>query len=85
MNDVRELLGQAADDAGRPVISTEAVFAKAARVRWRRRAAVTATAVCAVAAGAFVVPQLTSGRPPRGPRPWGPWPRRPVARPGTCC
>ncbi|MFF7336455.1 hypothetical protein ACFZAT_03855 [Streptomyces sp. NPDC008163] len=66
MNDVRELLGQAADDAGRPVISTEAVFAKAARVRWRRRTAVTATAVCAVAAGAFVVPQLASG--PASPR-----------------
>lgn len=61
MNDVRELLGRAADDAGRPVISTEAVFAKAGRVRWRRRAAVTATAVCAVAAGAFVVPQLSPG------------------------
>ncbi|MCX0245994.1 hypothetical protein [Streptomyces drozdowiczii] len=66
MSDVRELLGKAADEAGRPVISTEAVFAKAARVRWRRRAAVTATAVCAVAAGAFVVPQLTSG--PASPR-----------------
>ncbi|TRV76228.1 hypothetical protein FKN01_18915 [Streptomyces sp. 130] len=59
-DDVRELLGRAAEDAGRPVISTEAVYAKAARVRWRRRAAVTVTAVCAVAAGAFVVPQLTS-------------------------
>jgi len=60
-DDVRELLGRAAEDAGRPVISTEAVYAKAGRVRWRRRAAVTATAVCAVAAGAFAVPQLTSG------------------------
>ncbi|MGW1181269.1 hypothetical protein ACWD7Y_10655 [Streptomyces drozdowiczii] len=61
MSDVRELLGRAAEDAGRPVISTEAVYAKAARVRWRRRAGVSAAAVCAVAAGAFVVPQLTSG------------------------
>ncbi|MFJ7625394.1 hypothetical protein ACIQZN_02745 [Streptomyces sp. NPDC097595] len=60
MNDVRELLGRAADDAGRPVISTEAVYAKAGRVRRQRRAAVSATAVCAVAAGAFLVPQLTS-------------------------
>ncbi|WP_328902341.1 hypothetical protein OHR86_22645 [Streptomyces sp. NBC_00441] len=66
MNDVRELLGKAADDAGRPVISTEAVYAKAARVRWRRRTAVSAAAVCAVAAGAFVVPQLSSA--PAGPR-----------------
>ncbi|MCM2411783.1 hypothetical protein [Streptomyces sp. RKAG290] len=61
MNDVRELLGRAAEDAGQPVISTEAVYARAARVRWRRRAAVSAAAVCAVAAGAFVVPGLTSG------------------------
>ncbi|WP_330240701.1 hypothetical protein [Streptomyces sp. NBC_00525] len=59
-DDVRELLGRAAEDAGRPVISTEAVYARAARVRWRRRAAVSAAAVCTVAAGAFVVPQLSS-------------------------
>ncbi|WP_406284098.1 hypothetical protein [Streptomyces sp. NBC_00209] len=66
MNDVRELLGKAADDAGRPVISTEAVYAKAGRVQWRRRTAVSATAVCAVAAGAFLVPQLSSA--PASPR-----------------
>ncbi|MFC8538653.1 hypothetical protein ACFUJY_32700 [Streptomyces sp. NPDC057249] len=65
-DDVRELLGRAAEDAGQPVISTEAVYAKAGRVRWRRRTAVSVTAVCAVAAGAFVVPQLTSG--PASPR-----------------
>ncbi|MEU5821257.1 hypothetical protein [Streptomyces sp. NPDC047803] len=59
-NDVRELLEKAAEDAGQPVVSTEAVYAKAARVRWRRRTAVSAAAVCAVAAGAFVVPQLSS-------------------------
>ncbi|MFE7579806.1 hypothetical protein ACFU5Z_34180 [Streptomyces sp. NPDC057521] len=63
MNDVRELLGRAADDAGRPVISTEAVYTKAARVRWRRRTAVSATAVCAVAAGVFLVPQLSGSAP----------------------
>ncbi|THA70328.1 hypothetical protein E6P78_10200 [Streptomyces sp. A0958] len=63
MNDVRELLGRAAEEAGRPVISTEAVYAKAARVRWRRRAAVSAGAVCTVALGAFVVPQLSSSAP----------------------
>ncbi|MEU2020983.1 hypothetical protein ABZ565_02200 [Streptomyces sp. NPDC016469] len=59
-DDVRELLGRAAEDAGRPVVSTEAVYAKAARVRWRRRTAASVTAVCAVAAGAFLVPQLSS-------------------------
>ncbi|WNI22497.1 hypothetical protein [Streptomyces sp. ITFR-16] len=65
MSDVRELLGRAAEDAGSPVISTEAVYAKAARVRWRRRAAVSAAAVCAVAGGAFVVPALSGEQPSR--------------------
>lgn len=65
MNDVRELLGRAAEDAGQPVISTEAVYSEAARVRWRRRAAVSAAAVCAVAAGAFVVPGLSAGQAPQ--------------------
>ncbi|WP_406454722.1 hypothetical protein OG782_25595 [Streptomyces sp. NBC_00876] len=65
MNDVRELLGRAAEDAGRPVISTEVVYARAARVRRRRRAAVSAAAVCAVAAGAFVVPGLLADPAPR--------------------
>ena len=64
MSDVRELLGRAAEDAGQPVISTEVVYAKAGRVRRRRRAAVSAAAVCAVAAGAFVLPGL-SGQTPR--------------------
>ncbi|MEW2177064.1 hypothetical protein AB0890_12135 [Streptomyces sp. NPDC005406] len=62
MNDVRELLGRAAEDAGQPVISTEVVYARAARVRRRRRVAVSAAAVCAVAAGAFVVPGLSAGQ-----------------------
>lgn len=62
MNDVRELLGRAAEDAGKPVISTEGVYARAARVRRRRRVAVSAAAVCAVAAGAFVVPGLSAGQ-----------------------
>lgn len=62
MNDVRELLGRAAEGAGQPVISTEGVYAKAARVRRRRRVAVSAAAVCAVAAGAFVVPGLSAGQ-----------------------
>lgn len=63
MNDVHELLGRAAEDAGQPVISTETVYAKAGRVRTRRRAAVSAAAVCAVAAGAFVVPGLAGQSP----------------------
>nr|WSW66836.1 hypothetical protein OG461_11880 [Streptomyces sp. NBC_00995] len=62
MSDVRELLGRAAEDAGTPVISTELVYARAARVRRRRRVAVSAAAVCAVAAGAFVVPGLSAGQ-----------------------
>ncbi|WP_406092647.1 hypothetical protein [Streptomyces sp. NBC_01013] len=62
MNDVRELLGRAAEDAGQPVISTEVIYARAARVRRRRRVAVSAAAVCAVAAGAFVVPGLPAGQ-----------------------
>ncbi|MFE9854062.1 hypothetical protein [Streptomyces sp. NPDC005780] len=61
MNDVRELLGRAAEEAGRPDISTEEVYARAARVRRRRRVAVSAAAVCAVAAGAFVVPGISAG------------------------
>lgn len=65
MSEVRELLGRAAKDAGQPVISTEAVYARAARVRWRRRAGGSAAAVCAVAAGAFVVPGLSSGPAPQ--------------------
>ncbi|MGW0935417.1 hypothetical protein [Streptomyces sp. NPDC002666] len=61
MNDVRELLGRAAEEAGRPAISTEEVYARAARVRRRRRVAVSAAAVCAVAAGAFLVPGISAG------------------------
>lgn len=62
MNDVRELLERAAEDAGQPAISAEVVYARAARVRRRRRVAVSAAAVCAVAAGAFVVPGLSAGQ-----------------------
>ncbi|MGW1731862.1 hypothetical protein OG830_25960 [Streptomyces sp. NBC_00121] len=60
MNDVRELLGRAAEHAGQPVISTEVVYARAARVRWRRRATVAAAAFAVVAAGAVAVPGLGS-------------------------
>ncbi|MEU1490723.1 hypothetical protein ABZ456_10775 [Streptomyces sp. NPDC005776] len=61
MNDVRELLERAAEEAGQPAVSAEVVYARAARVRRRRRVAVSAAAVCAVAAGAFVVPGLSAG------------------------
>ncbi|MET9662546.1 hypothetical protein [Streptomyces sp. NPDC006510] len=61
MNDVRELLGRAAEDAGQPEISTRAVYARAARVRLRRRGAVSAAALAVVAAGAVAAPGLASG------------------------
>ncbi|OKK03301.1 hypothetical protein AMK26_17340 [Streptomyces sp. CB03234] len=61
MSDVRDLLGRAAEDAGRPMISTEAVYAKAARVRWRRRTAASVAALAVVGAGAFSLPGLISG------------------------
>ncbi|MFJ5719457.1 hypothetical protein [Streptomyces sp. NPDC093149] len=61
MNDVRELLGRVAEEAGRPVISTQAVYAGAARVRLRRRLTVSAAALAVVAAGAAAVPGLASG------------------------
>ncbi|MCX5399675.1 hypothetical protein [Streptomyces sp. NBC_00102] len=57
-DDVKNLLERAAADAGRPVLSTEAVWAGAARVRFRRRAAVSCAALAVVAAGAVAVPQL---------------------------
>ncbi|MFE2090175.1 hypothetical protein [Streptomyces sp. NPDC059460] len=60
MSDVKELLGRAAEHAGQPVISTEGVYAKAARVRWRRRATVAAAAFGVVTAGALAVPGLTA-------------------------
>ncbi|MGW1407434.1 hypothetical protein [Streptomyces sp. NPDC002403] len=57
-NDVHELLGRAADDAGQPATTTRTVYAGAARVRLRRRVTVSVAAVAAVAAGAVVVPNL---------------------------
>ncbi|MFD6534135.1 hypothetical protein [Streptomyces sp. NPDC060184] len=56
--DVKNLLEKAAADAGRPVLSTEAVYAGAARVRFRRRAAVSCAALAVVAAGAVGIPRL---------------------------
>ncbi|MDX3379251.1 hypothetical protein PV390_33160 [Streptomyces sp. ME02-6991-2A] len=55
MNDVHELLGRAADDAGTPALSTGTVYARAARIRRRRRALVSAAALTVVAAGALTV------------------------------
>ncbi|MEU0359776.1 hypothetical protein [Streptomyces cyaneofuscatus] len=55
MKDVHELLGRAADDAGTPALSTGTVYARAARIRRRRRALVSAAALTVVAAGALTV------------------------------
>ncbi|WP_327177923.1 hypothetical protein OG599_23355 [Streptomyces sp. NBC_01335] len=60
-DDVRNLLERAAADAGRPGLSTRAVYAGAARVRFRRRAAVSCAALAVVAAGAVAVPRLNQG------------------------
>ncbi|MGC5529369.1 hypothetical protein [Streptomyces sp. SR-10] len=57
MNDVRELLGRAAEGAGKPAFSAGAVYAKAARIRRRRRAAASAAVLVVVAAGAFTLPR----------------------------
>ncbi|MFF7363316.1 hypothetical protein [Streptomyces sp. NPDC008125] len=57
-DDVKYLLERAAADAGRPVLSAEAVYAGAARVRFRRRAAVSCAALAVVAAGAVGIPRL---------------------------
>ncbi|MFE7260891.1 hypothetical protein ACFU9B_02285 [Streptomyces sp. NPDC057592] len=59
-NDVHELLGRAADDAGAPATTTRTVYAGAARVRLRRRVAVSVAAAAVVAGGAVVVPNLAA-------------------------
>ncbi|MFD9503979.1 hypothetical protein [Streptomyces sp. NPDC060035] len=63
MNNVHELLERAAEGAGRPdvSVSTEAVYARAARVRFRRRATVAAAALTVLAAGAVTLPGFTDG------------------------
>ena len=61
MNDVRELLERAVASAGNPVVSTEAVYARAARVRFGRRAAVSAAALAVVAVGAVTLPGIAGG------------------------
>ncbi|MEU1214868.1 hypothetical protein ACFYSH_06750 [Streptomyces sp. NPDC005791] len=59
MNDVHELLERAVAPAGNPAVTTEAVYARAARVRFRRRAAVSAVALAVVATGAVTLPGFT--------------------------
>ncbi|MFC5169216.1 hypothetical protein [Streptomyces mutomycini] len=59
MNDVRELLERAAEGAGRPAVSTGAVYARAARIRLRRRAAGAVAVLAVVAAGGAALPGLT--------------------------
>ncbi|WP_431959182.1 hypothetical protein [Actinacidiphila sp. bgisy160] len=60
--EVRTLLGRAVEEAGQPSFSTDAVYAKASRIRWRRRAVVSGAALAVVAAGAVVVPGMAGGR-----------------------
>ncbi|GFN07092.1 hypothetical protein Smic_56480 [Streptomyces microflavus] len=60
MNDVHELLDRAADEAGAPGFSTDAVYARAARIRRRRRAVVSAAVLTVAAAGAFTVARAGS-------------------------
>ncbi|GGV79018.1 hypothetical protein GCM10015535_14800 [Streptomyces gelaticus] len=57
-NEVHELLGRAADEAGQPATTTRTVYAGAARVRLRRRVTVSVAAAAVVAAGAVAVPNL---------------------------
>ncbi|MFE9848081.1 hypothetical protein ACFYPN_04580 [Streptomyces sp. NPDC005576] len=59
--DVKNLLERAAADAGRPALSMEAVYAGAARVRFRRRAALSCATLAVVAAGVVAVPRLSQG------------------------
>ncbi|MFF5894727.1 hypothetical protein ACFY8O_02255 [Streptomyces argenteolus] len=61
MSDVRELLERAAEGAGQPAVSTEAVYARAGRVRRGRRVAGSGVALAVVAAGAFVLPGFATG------------------------
>ncbi|MER6106439.1 hypothetical protein ABT115_30250 [Streptomyces sp. NPDC001832] len=65
MNDVRELLGRVAEDAGQPAVSTQAVYARAARVRLRRRAGVSAAALAVAAAGMVALPGFPPGAKPQ--------------------
>lgn len=68
MNDVRELLREAAAEAGEPRPGGgAAVFARASRLRWRRRAAVTGVVAAAVAGGLVLGPTvLGADRPESG-------------------
>ncbi|MFB8031189.1 MULTISPECIES: hypothetical protein [unclassified Streptomyces] len=61
MNDVHELLERAVESAGRSAGSTEAVYARAARVRTGRRAAVAAAALAVVVAGALSLTGAADG------------------------
>ncbi|MGW1023008.1 hypothetical protein ACWD4J_04690 [Streptomyces sp. NPDC002577] len=64
-NDIaRELLGRAVDDVPVPAgRGSEAVFARAARLRWRRRAAVTGVVAAAAAGGVLGSGVLPGGEP----------------------
>ncbi|MFI9581504.1 hypothetical protein ACIHCQ_06590 [Streptomyces sp. NPDC052236] len=60
MSGAKELLGRAVADVGRSTVSADAVYAKAAKVRWRRRAVMSGAALALVAAGAVSVPVLAA-------------------------
>ncbi|MEU5283664.1 hypothetical protein AB0G97_06535 [Streptomyces sp. NPDC020755] len=64
MNDVRELLDRAAEGAGKPTLSAGAVYAKAARIRRRRRVAASTAVLAVVAAGAFALPRTGGDEDP---------------------
>jgi hypothetical protein len=56
----KELLGRAVADIGRSTVSSEAVYARVAKVRWRRRAVMSGAALALVAAGAVSVPVMAA-------------------------
>ncbi|WP_351234268.1 hypothetical protein [Streptomyces sp. NPDC002133] len=63
--EVRALLGRAADEAGRPTFTTDAVYTKASHIRWRRRAAMSGAALAVVAAGVVAIPGMAGQEPGR--------------------
>ncbi|MFH9688029.1 hypothetical protein ACH4LE_17165 [Streptomyces sp. NPDC017413] len=64
MSDVRALLDRAAEGAGKPAFSAGAVYAKADRIRRRRRVAASTAVLAVVAAGAFALPRTGGDEDP---------------------
>lgn len=63
MNDIKELLTRAAEDAGRPTVTTDAVYVGVAKARWRRAMALSGAVAVVVAVG---VVATVIGLPPVG-------------------